>query len=277
MKRVSAVALAILLAGMMAAPTALAATLSGVVTDKTGAAVPGAFVSAKQPARKMTVTVVSDGNGRYELGGLFAEAYTLRAAKIGFSPATGEVALTERGGTRDFNLGPTQEVADQLPGNAWLAALPEGDFKARFITGCTICHDGGSKIVRGPRDEDEWSAVIQLMREAVDIYSVIPDFDNAELAAWLVEHRFGEKPAKITVPDPGLDATAGVVITEYDVGDSVTWAHDMVMEPATGAAWVGDYTNDGLIRIEPRTGAQTVYKLPVKGGGMHTLHFDEAG
>jgi virginiamycin B lyase len=159
----------------------------------------------------------------------------------------------------------------------WLAALPEGDMNARFITGCTVCHEGGSKIVRGPRDQDDWEAVIQMMRESVDIYSVIPDFDNEELAAWLVAHKFGVQPANIPVPDPGEDATAGVVITEYDVGDAASWAHDMTIDPNTGAAWVGDYVNDDLIRIEPRTGEQTIYKLPVKGGGMHTLHFDRAG
>lgn len=260
-----------------AAGDANAATLSGVVRDGAGAPVPGVFVSAKQPDRRMTVTVVSDRQGRYRLRGLFPEAHTLRAAKIGFGSATAEVALTEKGATWDVALGPTDDLASQLPGNLWLAALPESDFKARFITACTICHDGGSKMVRGPRDHDQWLNVIRTMREAVDIYNVIPDFDDQELAAWLVAQKFGHEPADITVPDPGSDATAGVVITEYDVGDAATWAHDMALEPATGAAWVGDYVNDNLIRIEPRTGAQTVYRLPVEGGGMHTLHFDRSG
>jgi virginiamycin B lyase len=277
MRRQTTVALATLAVGMLTAHGGIAATLSGIVSDDAGQPVAGAFVSAKQQARKMTVSVVSGQDGTYQLDGLFAESYDLRAVKPGFTAVSSEFAVSELGGNQDFALKAAEDIADQTPGNLWLAALPEGDLKARFITGCTICHDGGSKMVRGPRDEDEWLSVIQMMRESVDIYSVIPTFDNEELAAWLTKHKFGEKPASLPIPDPSKDATAGVVVTEYDVGDAASWAHDMTVEPATGAAWVGDYVNDDLIRIEPRTGAQTIYKLPVKGGGMHTLHFDRSG
>ncbi len=52
----------------------------------------------------------------------------------------------------------------QLPGNACTAALPDSAEKARFITGCTICHDIGAEAVRRKRSRDEWIAAIALMR-----------------------------------------------------------------------------------------------------------------
>jgi streptogramin lyase len=255
-----------------------AVDLSGTVHDTAGAPVAGAFVSARPSDRAITVCVVSDDKGRYMIPDLFAGDYTLSAMKIGFEKVErGNFGLPENGGRHDFALKPAADTVGELPGNVWLAAIPESDYKARFVTGCTICHDIGAEPVRRRRNREEWIAAIKMMREGLDIYSVIPNVDNAELADWLLEHKFGDKPAAIPVPDPGTDATRDVVITLYDVGDIDTWAHDMIVEPATGAAWVGDYPHDKLIRVDPRTGAQSVYELPVAGGGMHTLHFDGKG
>ena len=255
-----------------------AAELSGTVRDESGNPVAGAFVSAKPMRRPLSVVVVSRADGTFTIPDLFADDYELGVRKIGFESIESDAyPLPEAGGRRDFTVTATADIAEQLPANAWLAALPDGAYKARFVTGCTICHDTGAEPVRRQRSRESWIATIRMMREALDIYAVIPDVSNEELADWLIEHEFGAKSAAIALPDPGADATADTVVTLYDVGDTDTWAHDMIIEPATGAAWVGDYPYDKLIRVDPRTGAQTVYDLPVRGGGMHTLHFDAAG
>lgn len=256
---------------------AAAATLQGVVTDKEGKPVQGAFVMATQGERKMTTTVVSDAAGHFAINDLFPEKYALAATRIGYAPdKIADFQLAVGGGKQDFKLA-TTDPTDQLPGNMWVAALPDGEFKARFITGCTICHDPGSKTIRKPRTEQDWAEKIELMSKRLDIYSVIPKFDTKELAAWMIAQKYGSKPADVPVPDPGKDATAKSTITIYDVGYPDSWAHDMVVEPATGAAWVGDYPYDELVRVDPQTGEQKRFKLPTKGGGMHTLHFDKAG
>ncbi len=258
--------------------SAHAANISGTVSDLANAPIDGAFVTAKPDGRRFSVSVVSDENGQYAIPDLFAGKYTLRTTKIGFETIDHtDFDLSENGGRYDFALKTTELTVDQLPGNVWLAALPESDYKARFVTGCTICHDIGAEPVRRRRSREEWIAAIKTMREGLDIYSVIPNVDNAELADWLLKHKFGETRAAIPIQDPGKDATANVVTTLYDVGDINSWAHDMIVEPTTGAAWVGDYPHDNLIRVDPRTGTQHSYKLPVAGGGMHTLHFDDKG
>ncbi len=258
--------------------SAMAAELQGVVTDQDGKPIQGAFVTANRAERKMATTVVSDQSGHFAIRDLFPERYALSVTRVGYAPGNvADYALSANGGNQDFKLSATDPV-DQLPGNVWLADLPEGAFKARFITGCTICHDLGSKTIRKQRSEEEWVAAIQLMMSAnLDVYSVIPSLDPKELAAWLVANKFGEKPAMVPTPDPGLDATAKTTITQYDVGVTDTWAHDMTIEPSTGAAWVVDYPFDDLIRVDPLTGDQQRFKLPTKGGGMHTTHFDKQG
>lgn len=261
----------------LACGSVTAATLEGVVRDKDGKALQGVFVMAAQAERMMKTAVVSDAEGRFVIRDLFPARYTLSTNRIGYAPVTmADFELDFDGARQDFELTAT-DPTKQLPSNMWLAALPDSEFKARFITGCTICHDPGSEAMLRPRNEQEWEAAIQMMRDQLDVYSVIPKFEPNELAAWLIEHKFGTTPADLPIPDPGQDGTAKTTITVYDVGYPDSWAHDMVIEPATGAAWVGDYPYDELVRVDPVTGEQTRYKLPTKGGGMHTLHFDTKG
>jgi hypothetical protein len=61
------------------------ATLTGQVTDPTGAAIPGAAVTVTNKATAATVTVKADAAGRYFTGGLAAGAYRIDATARGFS------------------------------------------------------------------------------------------------------------------------------------------------------------------------------------------------
>jgi len=223
----------VLAGAAFAAGGASAADLTGTVTSA-GEPVAGAFVTAYNAEKAMAVTALTDSAGRYRIPGLFPTEHRLKAHRLGYEPAvTDGFAMPEAGTSRDFTLAAAGEVAGQLPGNAWLAALPDGSYKARFVTGCTICHDMGAPAARGPRTRAEWEEVIRLMREQVDIYSVIPSFDNAALAGWLADNRFGEAPGLTDVAPP-TGPGAEMVFTEYRVGNAATWAHDMAVEPATG-------------------------------------------
>jgi hypothetical protein len=61
------------------------ATLTGQVTDPTGAAIPGGAVTVTNKATAATVTVKADAAGRYFTGGLAAGAYRIDATARGFS------------------------------------------------------------------------------------------------------------------------------------------------------------------------------------------------
>ena len=54
-----------ILALLLAAPIADAATITGTVTGPDGAPFRGAFVQARHAGLKMTVSVLSDNQGRY--------------------------------------------------------------------------------------------------------------------------------------------------------------------------------------------------------------------
>lgn len=255
----------------------LTAELTGTVNDPAGARTGNVFVTAHDPSRKMSVTVLSDVRGEYHLKDLFPGTYALRARKAGYADGTMEAVVLGETAAR-VNLSLLREDTAHLatPGAAWLNALPASPMKATFITSCTICHDMGSVVVRGPRDADAWRAVIKQMRSQADVYSVIVKMDDSALAEWLAAQHYGSKIGQFE----SFSKSANVVpatFSEYEVGDVTSWAHDMAVDPRTGNAWVGDYVKDQLVSVDPRTGEQKVFPSPVRGTGMHTLDFDRDG
>jgi predicted porin len=64
------------------------ASLSGVVTDQTGAALPGVAVTIKSVDTGATRTIPTDGGGRYQASGLPPGSFEVRAAKQGFADET---------------------------------------------------------------------------------------------------------------------------------------------------------------------------------------------
>src|SRR3984957_16454704 len=64
------------------------ASLSGVVTDQTGAALSNVEVTIKNLDKTDTRTIATDGAGRYEASGLLPGRFEIRAAKRGFADET---------------------------------------------------------------------------------------------------------------------------------------------------------------------------------------------
>src|ERR1700689_2142683 len=64
------------------------ASLSGVVTDPTGAAIPDVAVTIKNVDTGATRTIETDGGGRYQASGLTPGRFEIRAAKQGFAHET---------------------------------------------------------------------------------------------------------------------------------------------------------------------------------------------
>src|SRR5579872_4129172 len=72
-----------------------AATISGTVKGPDGAAFQGAFVGAQNSKTKITVSVLSDGQGHYQITNLAPGDYELRIRAVGYKadPVT-SLALT---------------------------------------------------------------------------------------------------------------------------------------------------------------------------------------
>ena len=69
------------------------ASISGRVTDVSGAAVAGAQVEARQIETNLPTTTVSDGSGRFRLPYLRIGPYELVVSEPGFAPVTRRLTL----------------------------------------------------------------------------------------------------------------------------------------------------------------------------------------
>jgi len=215
MKRTYLRVLALLLPLALVAPLSALAqsvgTISGTVLDESGAAVPGAMVTAKSEGTGAVRENVTDGSGRYVLALLPIGSYTVQAAMVGFATAErsnvilevqqsltldwalkvssvpSEVTVTSEAATvalqrSDASLGQlinAQQVAD-LPLNGrnfvQLALLGPG----------TVAGRAGSFLAQGPSSEVSYrgsmSVSAQGMRENANDW-LYDGVDNNELTA----------------------------------------------------------------------------------------------
>src|SRR5580693_7198311 len=90
---------------LLSASAASAATIAGTVTGPDGAPFRGAFVQARNATTKITVSVLSDTAGHYQVPDLTAGDYRLSIRAPGFKsdPKTGIKLTAEQNASYDFS------------------------------------------------------------------------------------------------------------------------------------------------------------------------------
>src|ERR1700682_3304489 len=91
---------------LLAVPVADAATITGTVTGPDGAPFRGAFVQARHAGLKMTVSVLSDAQGRFFAENLPAGEYRVQVRAVGYKtdPKTGLNLTADQSASTDFAL-----------------------------------------------------------------------------------------------------------------------------------------------------------------------------
>jgi len=153
---------------LAAAPTGAqsSAALGGRVTSVEEGPMEGVLVSAKRAASTMTITVVSDAQGRHRFPSakLAPGAYTLGIRAVGYDlegPQNVEVKTGETASV-DLKLAPARDLASQLSNSEWLASFPGTESEKASIRACAHCHTL-ERIARSRHDADKLTAVIERM------------------------------------------------------------------------------------------------------------------
>ena len=154
---------------IFAASSADAATLTGTVTGPDGAPFRAAFVQARNAGLKMTVSVLSDNQGKYVVENLPAGDYRLTIRAVGFkADAKSGVKLTaDQNATQDFALQKGMVRWTDISIYQGLALLPDARGKKELAENCLGCHGFQSKMAATVRDEDGWRSRVDFMREAM--------------------------------------------------------------------------------------------------------------
>ena len=256
------------------------AALTGQVSSQDEGSMEGVLVSAKRDGSTVTVSVVTDQQGRY----LFPQAklepgkYALNIRAIGYDldgPRSADVAAG-RMATEDLRLRKTDDLASQLSNAEWLMSMPGTDEQKLDLIHCTSCHTL-ERIVKSRHDTEGFIQVMARMASYAPGSS--PGFPQKRIAhrdgevnperfrqqaEWLSTVNLSkvskwEYPLK-TLPRPTGRATH-VVITEYDLPRPLTQPHDVIVDP-DGIAWYSDFGQQYLGRLDPTTGAVKEFQVP---------------
>ncbi len=252
------------------------ATPTLTVSAVDGAPLAGAMVSVMLDANRR-LTRFTGADGRLDLATLPESESPLTVRYPGLEPRPvqpGEAAVT---------LPPDPAFLRTLPSSQWLTLLPEGERKREFTVNCGTCHElsyGRVMIDGRPRSEAEWLAAIAMMR-AMDAYEVIPpDFDDAAYAAWLADSFTAERIATLApAPPADAEALAAVEITEYELPESDSLPHDLVIGPG-GRVWITAFFYDELWALDPASGAIERFSAddrPDVNAQPRALEFDADG
>ena len=275
-----------------------AAALTGVVSSEAEGSMEGVVVSAKKTGSTVTVSVISDAQGRYSFPAnrLGAGKYSIKIRAIGYelaAPATADVA-DEQTATADLKLRKTKNLVSQMSNGEWMMSLPGSENDKAFLLGCVGCHTL-ERIVRSTHDADEWTQVIVRMNGYGPVSQPIkpqrmldPDrsgtpeqfrkqgeylasINLSQVSQW-------EYPLK-TLPRPTGRATRAI-ITEYDLPRPTTEPHDVLVDK-DGTVWYSDFGELFISKFDPKTLKLTEYPVkefkPGAPVGNLSLEYDKAG
>ena len=165
-----AAALVTLFAGSIGAPPARAqgaAALSGQVTSAEEGAMEGVIVNARKDGSTVTVSVVTNEQGRYSFpaGRLEAGHYALSTRATGYDlegPTAADVA-SGNPATVDLKLRKTRNLSKQLTNAEWMMSMPGSDDDKLQLLNCVSCHTL-ERIVKSTHDADEFVQVVARMQ-----------------------------------------------------------------------------------------------------------------
>jgi virginiamycin B lyase len=168
---------------------------------------------------------------------------------------------------------------DQSPSSsAWLALLPEGETKRKFVLDCTGCHQFDSRIALTggrPRTEREWVDAVTRMLGYAGARSSFPvmaaDRDPRQTAAWLARN---VRTASVEQPD--VPPFAAAEMAEFPMPDSSDLPHDVVVEPSGTVLVTGMFTHV-LYRLDPKSGRFTEIGIPVDKANPRAIDLDRQG
>ena len=265
--------------------------LSGIVTSEQEGRMEGVLVSAKPLGGKITVTVVTDSQGRYSFPGerLRPAQYNLKIRAVGYdldNPAPVKVEANKTA-QRDLKLVPTKDLAAQLTNAEWFMTNPEikeklidgiGKMGVAHVHACIGCHPI-SVVLNSRFKTQEWPAVLNRMANhsessilipgelnipAMRPYKVDPNPGGEKLGAFLTSINLNSNPewkSNLKTMPRWKGRATKVIITEYDLPRRECQPHDAAVAP-DGMVWYSDVGNAFIGRLNPRTGEIKEFPIP---------------
>ncbi len=253
-----------------------APALSGRVSSDAEGAMEGVLVRAKGEGKTISVTVVTNHDGRYAFPAnrLAPGKFNIDIRAVGYELANPVSVDLSAGVTRraDLKLVKAKDLISELTSSEMLTSVPGTEAQKNQLFRCVACHSL-LPIVKSTYDEAGWLTTFARMRsyseQAVPEQPVLlpykvsvqPDpafakylttINLSSTSAWKYEWK--------TRPRPTGRATH-VIVTEYDLPDSGRLPHDADLDDK-GMIWYNDFREPLIGRLDPRTGETKEWRMP---------------
>jgi streptogramin lyase len=280
----AAAALALAFAGGGPAPASAqsSAALEGRVSSAEEGFMEGVVVSAKKTGSTVTISVVSDGQGRFSFPSakLVSGHYALRVRATGWElevPVSVEVTLALPT-LADLKLRKVRDITPQMTNAEWIASFPGTPDQKKFLYGCVSCHT----LERVANSNHEAAGFMQVMkrmagytnnshaeRPQVRVVARDPmrDFgpDSDKQAAYLAT--LNKSSGAWSYTPKALPRVKGkgtrVVVTEYDLPRKPLMPHDVIVD-REGIVWFSQFDEQFLGKFDPRTLTYAEFAIPVQ-------------
>ena len=266
--------------------------LTGSVGFADQALMEGVLVSARKIGTSITITVVSDKDGRFSFptSKIRLGEYSLAIRAIGYEleePTKIEIS-GENSSAIKLNLRKTADLASQLSNGEWLISMPGTDAQKSQLLNCVGCHSL-ERIARSKYDSDAFLTQIMPRMQGY-VNQSIPAHPQLRRAERLMEERDDQR---VQVYRAGADflstinQSAGpwsyafktnarpsgratrVIYTEYDLPRETISPHDVIVDP-DGIVWFSSFGEQNLGRLDPKTGQVTEFPIPEHKPGFPT-------
>jgi virginiamycin B lyase len=266
---------------LLSASVADAATITGTVTGPDGAPFRAAFVQARNAATKITVSVLSDTQGHYQVPDLAPGEYRLSIRAPGYKsdPKTGIKLAADQNVAQDFALQKGLVRWSDISYAQGQKLLPDAPGKELFFTHCTACHGFESRMAAVKRDADGWRDRVAYMREAMGFFIGRPQLqftdEKADTIASYLNDVFGEdsklpkSPADLPQYQDTVhkfsDEALKIVYVEYEMPgpNRMPWS---AYPDKDGKFWIPYYGRANRIgELNPVSGEVKEYPVPNLG------------
>src|SRR5206468_6066581 len=152
--------------GPLHAQTPAASALAGQVTSTEEGLMEGVVVSAKKDGSTISVSVVTNAQGRFAFPAARLEPghYTLKARGAGYEVDGAQSAdvTTGQEAKVEIKLKKVKNLSAHLTNAEWLLSIPGTDQQKNFLLNCTGCHTL-ERIMKSTYDADGFMEVIRRM------------------------------------------------------------------------------------------------------------------
>jgi len=138
------------------------AALTGTVTSQQEGKMEGVLVSAKKAGGTVTITVVSDADGKFSFPASRLEPgdYTISIRAIGYDlDGPQQVKIGSSPASTDIKLVKTKNLARQMSNGEWIASIPGSQQQKLSLLNCVSCHSV-DRIVKSSYDKEAFATQI---------------------------------------------------------------------------------------------------------------------